>query len=1214
MKKLNILFLLLFLNQFLFAQEPVLVRDLNTGYLSSSATSLFVHGDYMYFAAQGNGASGKELWRTDGTDTGTYLVKDIFPGIGSSNPTNFCSVGSTLYFTATNGVLGTELWKTDGTSNGTVLVKDIYSSAASSSPSRFVALNSYLVFVANNGTNGNELWISDGTEIGTKILKEITSGTTDPQINNLVQKGDSVFFTANDGVNGIELWVTDGTELGTQLFKDINPGSTSSNVSNLTIFKGMLYFTASDGTHGMELWRTDGTISGTQIYQDFVSGVGSTFPTYLTACGNYLYFAGNSSGGNELLRTTGTDSIFLIDIDDFGSSTPASLVNCNGTLFFTASVDNGRELYVSNGTKAGTRMTRDLYPIQTDAFINNMMVVDSTLYFTAHESPNYQDYEIYYATPSFTYPRRIKDIAVGTTSSNPSNLTAFKGKCFFTANDQKVGIEMWTANGNTATLFKDIYPATQGSGIATMAALNGQLLFNAITNNGDELWKTTGDSASTVLVKDIESGTSSSQPRNMFATPSKVFFTRNTLSTSIFYGTDGTEAGTNYISITGGTQSVSNFVWLNNTLYFVRTGSAIYGLVYKSTNGTSSSNIRNLNPSNIGDNANYLTAYKDKVYFSADDGNTSGVELFVTDGSYAGTKIVKDIRSGSADASPANLTVVDSMLFFSANNGSTGSELWWTDGTAANTVLVKDINSGSASSNISNMVSYKGKAFFAANDGASGYELWVSDGTSAGTEMVLDIASGSGNSSPKNLVVAGDLLYFIANDNVNGEELWVTDGTALGTKMLKDIWSGSNGSTIKNMLPVRNYLYFSANDSINGQELWRTDGTTTGTKLISEVYLGPESSNPAYLTLLGDTLYFSADHPQYGNELFYVFTNCMIGGLKGKSTCLGDTIQFEDMTVSMGPLPNTYLWNFGNGDTSSQQNPKYSYDSAGVYEVTLIATNTENCSVQTKKTFTISPKPIANFVAENDTLCFKSQPFKFNNTSSPQTGEPFAWKFGDNGTSTLLNPTHSYTLAGTYSVQLTIGSNQNCMSSVSVPVTVFANPGAPNIIGKTSSSDKNIDSFYVANTVGSTYNWIVNGGSIQSGNGTDKIFVKWTTGATSASVQVTETTVNGCVGNQKLINVNLSNVGLNSISLENAFSISPNPSFGLIQIEYKDLMNKEFTVRIIDMMGKEVYHQTWTKEMGSRLNLDMKGNGAGVYQLFIELDTEIANKKFILID
>ncbi|MCF8254978.1 MAG: PKD domain-containing protein [Bacteroidia bacterium] len=1214
MKKINILFLLLFLNQFLFAQEPVLVRDLNTGYLSSSATSLFVHGDYMYFAAQGTNSTGKELWRTDGTDTGTYLVKDIFLGTGSSNPTNFCSVGTTLYFSATDGVSGIELWKTDGTANGTVLVKNIYASSASSSPSRLISFNNNLLFVANNGTNGNELWFSDGTELGTKLLKDIRTGTTDPQINNLVQKGDSLFFTANDGTNGLELWVTDGTETGTQLLKDIYSGSTGSNISGLTLFNGYIYFSANDGSHGVELWRTDGTTSGTQIYQDYINGTGSTSPNYLTVSGAYLYFAGNSTGGNELLRTTGNDSIFLIEIDDFGSSTPASLVNCNGTLFFTATVDNGRELYVSNGTKGGTRMTRDLYPIQTDALINNMMVVDSTLYFTAHESPNYQDYEIYYATPSSTYPRRIKDIAVGTTSSNPANLTAFKGKCYFTANDQKVGIEMWAANGNSATLFKDIYPATQGSGIATMAALNGQLLFNAVTSNGDELWKTTGDSASTVLVKDIESGSSSSQPRNMFATPSKVFFTRNSLNSNILQGTDGTSNGTNYVSITGGTQSVSNFVWLNNTLYFVRTGSAIYGLVYKSTNGTSSANIRNLNPSNIGDNANYLTAFKDKVYFSADDGNTNGVELFVTDGSYAGTKIVKDIRSGSADASPANLTAVDSMLFFSANNGSTGSELWQTDGTTANTVLVKDINSGASASGISNMVAFKGKAYFSATDGTNGYELWSSDGTSTGTEMVLDIASGSGNSSPKNMRVVGDLLYFIANDNINGEELWVTDGTPSGTKMLKDIWGGSNGSNIKNMLAVRNYLYFSANDSIHGQELWRTDGTSIGTKLISEVYLGSESSNPSFLTLLGDTLYFSADHPQYGNELFYVFTNCMIGGLKGKSTCLGDTIQFEDMTVNMGPLPNTYLWNFGNGDTSTQQNPMYSYDSAGVYEVILIATNADLCSVQTKKTFTISPKPIANFVAENDTLCFKSQPFKFTNSSSPQTGEPFAWKFGDNGTSTLLNPTHSYTLAGTYSVQLTIGSNQNCMSSVSFPVTVFSNPGAPNIIGKTSSSDKNIDSFYVANTAGSTYNWIVNGGSIQSGNGTDKIFVKWTTGATAGNVQVTETTLNGCVGNPKLINVSLSNVGLNNYSLENAFSIFPNPSFGLIQIENKDLMNKEFTIRIVDMMGKEVYHQIWKKEMGPILSLDLNGNGAGVYQLFIESDTEITSKKFILMD
>ena len=158
-----------------------------------------------------------------------------------------------------------------------------------------------------------------------------------------------------------------------------------------------------------------------------------------------------------------------------------------------------------------------------------------------------------------------------------------------------------------------------------------------------------------------------------------------------------------------------------------------------------------------GSNPTELTAVGSTLYFSADDG-TNGRQLWKSDGTADGTELVKDIGTGGAGGGynygsrPRSLTAVGSTLYFSADDGTNGTELWKSDGTAAGTQLVKDIRPGispyfpSYSSSPSDLTAVGSTLFFSANDGTNGRELWKSDGTTAGTQLVKDIQTGAPSS------------------------------------------------------------------------------------------------------------------------------------------------------------------------------------------------------------------------------------------------------------------------------------------------------------------------------------------------------------------------------------------------------------------------------------------------------------------------------------
>jgi ELWxxDGT repeat protein len=298
---------------------------------------------------------------------------------------------------------------------------------------------------------------------------------------------------------------------------------------------------------------------------------------------------------------------------------------------------------------------------------------------------------------------------------------------------------------------------------------------------------------------------------------------------------------------------------IDGTLYFSANDGVHGGELWK-TDGTTAGTVlvKDINPGPYGSYPTYFNEVKGRVLFRADGGH--GAELWKTDGTAAGTKLVKDLVSIDFPA------VVDGTLYFDGSDGAVhGSQLWKSDGTTAGTVMVKDINPG-GNSFPAYFMEVNGRILFVAIDAAHGEELWTTDGTTAGTKLLKDINPGPGNSIPNSFMLIKNTLFFDATDGTHGFQLWKTDGTAAGTVMLTNTTQGGPGPRIP--VNLDGTLIFEEFDEAGGVSLWRSDGTVAGTKMFADIKAGSDYPLVAEMVAVGDLAYFVADDGVHGVELW----------------------------------------------------------------------------------------------------------------------------------------------------------------------------------------------------------------------------------------------------------------------------------------------------------------------------------------------------------
>ncbi len=275
-----------------------------------------------------------------------------------------------------------------------------------------------------------------------------------------------------------------------------------------------------------------------------------------------------------------------------------------------------------------------------------------------------------------------------------------------------------------------------------------------------------------------------------------------------------------------------DFITVNGTMYFITTinGSSPLHRLWKSDGTPTGTEIvmDSIINTNVGD-VIHLINVNGTLFFAVNKNGSSTTatrtDLWKTDGTTAGTVFIDSLKNGdplsaTGDYPPQNFTAVGNKLFFQMGSGN-GIELWVSDGTAAGTMEVIDLATGSSGgyklggAENAPMGAYNGKVYFAGSTtGFSGsYKLYSSDGTAAGTTIVNNIEE------PTGWIIYNNELYLFSQTGTNAG-MWKTDGT---TSSL--IFAGEfSGAKI-----FKNEMYFK-----NGINLWKSDGTTGGTLFVTD--------------------------------------------------------------------------------------------------------------------------------------------------------------------------------------------------------------------------------------------------------------------------------------------------------------------------------------------------------------------------------------------
>jgi ELWxxDGT repeat protein len=485
-------------------------------------------------------ATGHELCRTDGTEAGTTLFKDLRPGRESSEPRSLTAAGKLLFFVADDG-RGPALWRTDGADAGTLRLAQFPAGTQGSDPAGLTACNTpgggRVFFTAAGDRHdpyqptGPQVWASDGTAAGTRRLTEFPADVHFTQWGNarpvapFTAAARAVFFSVEPEVihDIAGLWVSDGTPSGTRRIRKDLLAYDRAEVSGKLIFAGVEVEKGKSpaGGVGLQLWQSDGTDRGTTILSKLSDLPGGAAPRAFAMAGGRLFFCARHDDPHVrwLYATDGTPG-GAVQLKKMDVSASAAL----GKDLIAAALGEDRktlELWKSDGTPDGTVKIR-AFPARS--FVRDMAAAGGRVYFSAF-TPEF-GLELWKTDGTAAGTSLVKDIVPGVEGSYVGHLTAYEDRLYFTAMLPGQLPGLWTTDGTAIRTKSSVrfWPRGVNPGVCSLTKAAG-LLFLSAGGNDCEPWASNG--SKTRRLADLRPGPAGSEPRDYCEMGGAVYFSAN---------------------------------------------------------------------------------------------------------------------------------------------------------------------------------------------------------------------------------------------------------------------------------------------------------------------------------------------------------------------------------------------------------------------------------------------------------------------------------------------------------------------------------------------------------------------------------------------------------------------------------------------------------------------------------------------------------------